>query len=440
MRVLLINRYFYPDHAPTGVLLSDLAFSLSRQGVQVTVIASRLRYDSGDQLTSSPETVNGVDIHRIWTSARGRSGLFGRGLDYGSFYLSGAWRLWRLARGDDIILAKTDPPLLSVMVAVIAKLRRAKAVNWLQDTFPEVAEALNVGGSAGRLAFRLMRPLRNWSLRAARMNVVVGEAMSAYLNKQGIAPDKIRVISNWADGTLIVPIAPAQNDTRKKWGLNDRFVVGYAGNLGRSHDVDTIIEAIALLHQRAIDSPADDIARRVTFVFVGGGAQHAKLQREVSQRQLTNVQIHPYQARQHLAEILGVADVHLVSLNPVLEGLIVPSKFYGIAAAGRPGLFIGASDGEIARLIDRCGCGLTVASGDDRALMDRILQLASDPELCAHMGARARAAFEKYWDKTRAVEQWAEVLKMTSRGCMWRPELTADVGSGRRSIGSETPD
>ena len=121
--------------------------------------------------------------------------------------------------------------------------------------------------------------------------------------------------------------------------------------------------------------------------------------------------LHPYQPRERLAETLGAADVHLVSLNPKLEGLIVPSKFYGIAAAGRPTLFIGAPDGEIARLVEEFECGFTVAPGDGKGLADRILQLAQDPQLCATLGARARAAFEKHWDKSHAVEKWEEVLK-----------------------------
>ena len=100
-----------------------------------------------------------------------------------------------------------------------------------------------------------------------------------------------------------------------------------------------------------------------------------------------------------------------MSLNPKLEGLIVPSKFYGIAAAGRPTLFIGAPDGEIARLVEEFGCGFTVAPGDGKGLADRILQLAQDPQLCATLGARARAAFEEHWDKSHAVEKWEEVLK-----------------------------
>jgi hypothetical protein len=151
MRVIFINRFFYPDHAPTGLLLSDVAFALSQAGAHVAVITSRLRYDQSDALPAAHETMEGVDVHRVWSSQASRLGLLGRSLDYGSFYLAGGWRLWRLARQADVIVAKTDPPLLSVIAAGIAKLRGLRAINWLQDVFPELVEALNVGGSPGRL-------------------------------------------------------------------------------------------------------------------------------------------------------------------------------------------------------------------------------------------------------------------------------------------------
>ena len=228
----------------------------------------------------------------------------------------------------------------------------------------------------GRLVFNLVRPLSHWSLRQAHTNVVVGKKMAEYLKQQGIAPDRIQVIANWADGSLIAPSMRAKNELRKGWAVDDAFVVAYAGNLGRAHDIATIIETMTLLHQRTSSSSADDVARRVMFLFIGGGAQRATLEQEVQKRRLTNVQFHPYQPQERLAETLGVADLHLISLNPKLEGLIVPSKFYGIAAAGRPTLFIGAADGEIAQLIDQDGCGFTVTPGDAKSLVDRILQLA----------------------------------------------------------------
>jgi glycosyltransferase involved in cell wall biosynthesis len=433
--VIFINRYFHPDLSATSEMLSDLAFALSELGMSVTIITSRLRYEDGKALYSPSEIIRGVQIHRVWTSQFGRFLLLGRSLDYLSFFSAAGWRLWRLARAGDVVVAKTDPPLLSVMAAAVAKLKSARLVNWLQDIFPEVAEALNFGGGPARAAFRLMRPLRNWSLRAADINVVVGEGMAERLRGLGIDGQNIRIIQNWSDGSLVLPIEPKTNGLRTRWIPKSHFAVGYAGNLGRAHDVATIIEAMTLLG-RAAKSQEDDLARRIMFVFVGGGALRAKLEREVLKRGITNVRLHPYQPRERLAETLGSADVHLVSLNPRLEGLIAPSKFYGIAAAGRPTLFIGAANGEIARLIEEFECGFTINPGDGKGLADRILQLAQDPQLCAALGARARTAFEKHWDKRRAVEKWDEVLKAvaTSRGPQTASGPSSDVlrGPGSR--------
>src|SRR6516164_2632258 len=133
MRFILVNRYFYPSQAPTGILLSDLAFALQERGLSVVVITSRLTYEHSEDLLPRHELIRGIEVYRARTSSRGRSGLLGRGLDYASFFLAAAWRLWRIARPDDVVVAKTDPPLLSVMAAPIVWLRGARLVNWLQD-------------------------------------------------------------------------------------------------------------------------------------------------------------------------------------------------------------------------------------------------------------------------------------------------------------------
>ena len=146
-------------------------------------------------------------------------------------------------------------------------------------------------------------------------------------------------------------------------------------------------------------------------MFVGGGTQRARLEREALMRGLSNFRLRPYQPRQRLGETLGVGDVHLVSLDPALEGVIVPSKFYDIAAAGRPTIFIGAEDGEIARPLEENGCGFTVATRDGEALTERILKLAGDRDLCASLGTRARIAFERQWDKEQALAKWETVLR-----------------------------
>lgn len=409
-RVIFINRYFYPDHSATSELLSDLAFGLSRRGFDVAVITSRLRYDDTENLLLPHETINGVEVYRVWSSRWGRHRLLGRVVDYASFYITAGSKLWRVARRSDIIVAKTDPPLVSVVAACIAWLRRAKLINWQQDIFPEVAEALELGGDVGRAGFALLRFPRNWSLRRASFNVVVGDRMAETVLQFGIAPESIRTLPNWADGKLITPVKASQNSLRAAWGLKDDFVVGYAGNLGRAHEIETVLGAMQALDQCSLASPQDQAAKSIQFLFIGGGALRGRLEEEAKKRKLTHVQFREYQPREQLASALCAADVHFVSLNPSLEGLIVPSKIYAIAAAGRPAIFIGDPSGEIAQILNKAGCGFTVTPHDITELKHRILELARSPELVDIMGARARAAFEQQWDKTIALHKWERLL------------------------------
>ncbi len=351
------------------------------------------------------EDVKGVQIHRVWTSRFGRANLLGRAVDYATFYFSATWKLWRLARRGDTIVAKTDPPMLSTVASIVCRLRGAKLVNWLQDVFPEVAQATGLGsGGLSRTLYRGLAEIRNRSLLSARRNVVIGDLMANRLAAEGIARSTMTTIPNWADGSLVFPIEHSDNRLRREWGLDDKFVVGYSGNLGRAHEFETFVDAIALTQARA--TPCD-----IVWVFIGGGALVEPMKRDVTSRGLTSVQFKPYQPRERLAESLSASDVHLVSLKPELEGLIVPSKFYAIAAAGRPTIFIGTKTGEIPNVLQHYDIGYTVPVGDAKALSDMVVSLALDRASCVSMGVRARRAFEENFDKPVAVNRWQDVLR-----------------------------
>ena len=227
--------------------------------------------------------------------------------------------------------------------------------------------------------------------------------MAATLTKNGIVPERTVIIPNWADGKAVFPIAPAANALRAEWGLQDSFVVGYSGNLGRAHDINTLLDAIGQLEARG-GAPA------IAWLFIGGGALIQEFSREVARRNLKSVQLRPYQPRERLAESLSVADVHIVSLRPELEGLIVPSKFYGVAACGRPTIFIGDKLGEISSILAKYGCGLQVNEGDSGALAQTCVRLAETPDECRGMGERARQAFVTEFDKPIAVKRWSKLL------------------------------
>jgi colanic acid biosynthesis glycosyl transferase WcaI len=418
--VVFINRYFYPDHSATSQMLSDIAFALARENRRVVVITSRQRYNVANACLLASETKDGVNIRRVPTSRFGRDNLAGRALDYLSFYVTAAWALMWIARRGDIVIAKTDPPMLSIAVAPICFLRGTKLVNWLQDLFPEVA--IEVGmtrGRVSRIGVSLLTQLRNATLRYADCNVVLGERMADRVSKLGVPSSAMRIIPNWADGSTLRPVAHGENSLRRAWDLGSKFVVCYSGNLGRAHEYATILQAIESLEARehVLIGAAPATCPQIVWLFVGAGAMFEEFAAEAKQRNLKSVLFRPYQPRERLAESLSVADVHLVSLKPELEGLIVPSKIYGIAAVGRATIFIGDEDGEIARLIAGNGSGLTIKPRRGQALADAIMELALDRARLTRMGANARRTFETHYDLRCALRSWSSLLD----GLMARP-------------------
>lgn len=374
-RLIFVNRYFHPDHSATSQLLTDLAAGLARRGWDVSVLTGRQSYEDPNVTFAASETFEGVRVRRLWSTRFGRRHLPGRAIDYLTFYVSVFVSVLRRARRGTIVVAETDPPLVSVPAAFAAAARGAGLVNWVHDLFPEIAEELGVLKRRGFLANRL-RNLRDFSLRHARTNVVLGERMEAIVRAHG---GHTTLRPNWSDGTAIRPVRPEENEQRRQLGFASEFVVGYSGNLGRAHDYQTIFDAMRILR--------DD--RSIRFVFTGAGASYEKLQAMCAREQLPNVLFRPYQPRTALAESLSMPDVHLVTLCSSIEGLIVPSKFYGIAAAGRPTIMIGDESGEIASLVRRYDCGIAVADGHGDLLARAIRGLAADRARAVGMGARA---------------------------------------------------
>ena len=394
MKIVFVNRFFYPDHSATSQLLTDLTVHLAQAGCEVMVLTSRQLSDNPRLIQPRRATHLGVAIVRIWSSQFGRQRLIGRALDYLTFYMSALWRLLTMVNRGDVIVAKTDPPMFSVIAALVSRLRGATLINWIQDLFPEVASALAVNGSAW--LEQPLRSLRNQSLLAAKRNVVIGEGMARKLAREGIPSDRICIIHNWADGSAIHPIEPEDNELRVEWQLHDKFVVGYSGNFGRAHEFDTILSAAEILRDK----------KQIVFLFIGDGAQMASMKQAVQTRHLDNVIFKPYQPREQLALSLSVPDLHVISLIPALEGLIVPSKFYGIAAAGRPMLFIGDTDGEMSLMIQHGQCGFSVERHHAHEVADVIVTLTQDVSTCRLLGNRARNLFDQEFEKSYALRHW----------------------------------
>lgn len=396
-RFLFVNRFYAPDHSATSQILTDLCRSLAADGEAVTVIASRTRYDDPAARLPAEEDLDGVRVVRVATTRFGRATVPGRLADYLSFYVTATIAMLRLVRRGDVLVAKTDPPLISVPAAMVARLRGARLVNWLQDLYPEVAAAMGMGWAGGAIG-KAAAALRDRSLRRAVLNVAVGELMAERLERRGIPSGRIAVVQNWSSDSDVVPVAAEANPLRLEWGYRESdFVVAYSGNLGRAHEAETLLDAAARLAAR------DDIR----FLFIGGGHGLAG----AKARGGANIAFRPYQPRERLAESLAVGDVHWLSLLEGFEGLIVPSKFFGIAAAGRPVIAVTHPRGEIARLVSANECGAVVPPGAGAGLASAIEAMADDRANCLAMGRRARLLIESHFSQAHAIDRFKRLLR-----------------------------
>jgi len=400
-RIIFLNRFFYPDQSATSQMLSDLAFDLAAHGYDVHVFTSRQRYDDPQAMLREFERVSGVAVHRVKTTRFGRAASLGRVFDYLSFYTAVRRAVLAWAEPGDVLVAKTDPPLLGVLGQRLATRRQLHLVNWLQDVYPEVAAKLGVPLVGGLLGRRLAR-WRDASLRTADTNVVIGERMAETVCARGIPAERVQIVPNWCDDEAIFPVLHEENPLRRDWQLDGKFVVAYSGNLGRSHEFETVLAAAESLRDES----------RLVFLFIGAGKQLRELVRRVNERGLDErFRFMPYQDRAVLRHSLGVADMHLVSLKPELEGLIVPSKFYGIAAAGRATIAITAMEGEIARLVRTYDCGVVVEPGQGAMLAEMLRNLMKDRDRVEAMGQRARALLDKHFARRRAFGRWRDIIE-----------------------------
>lgn len=400
---VFVNRFFYPDNSATAQLLSDLAFDLAAAGRDVTIVACQQLYNAPATKLAAFERIEGVAVHRVRTTRFGRGSIAGRAIDLASFYVAAFARLMTIVGRGDVVVAKTDPPLLSILAQAVARLRGAHVVNWLQDVYPEVAGALGVKAARGAPG-RVLTAWRDASLRSARMNVVLGERMAAHITAAGVSPEQIAIAPNWSDERAVEPLPHDANPLREAWGLQDKFVVGYSGNLGRAHEWRTMLAAAAALQ----DDP------RIRFLMIGAGHHTTALREAAEAAGVGNIIFQPYQPLSQLAASLSAADVHWLSLRPELEGLIVPSKLYGVLAAGRPVLAVTDPEGEAARIIRRHGCGLQVTPGDAAGFADAVRKLADDPARTRTLGEAARRAAEGPCSRQAALGRWRAILDAVS--------------------------
>ena len=398
MKVLFINQFYYPDVAATAQLLTDVAEDLAAAGAEVTVVTGRRSYSDGRSLGPAQETHHGVRIRRVQGPALRRNAVWDRYVSYAAFWMAAAARCAMLPR-QDVVVPLTTPPLLSCLGVLLKRLRGSRLLCWSMDVYPELGILLGAlrGGSA---TARLVGGLMAWSLQRADLVIALGEHMAKRLTLKGVRQDRIRVLPTWENSARIAPTARSANPFRAAHGLDGRFVVLYSGNLGAAHDFGTLLDAAETLAERP----------DILFLIAGGGPRLPWVQAEVERRRLANVRFVPYQPRHALRYSLPAGDVHLVTLRPDFEGLLVPSKFVGALASGRPLLYVGPRSGEVPDAVRAGACGVVVEPGDAAGLASAIVALQRDDARRDAMGARARQLFEQNYTREKVAAEFCQML------------------------------
>jgi colanic acid biosynthesis glycosyl transferase WcaI len=404
LRLTFFNRSYYPDYGATGQLLTELAEDLvARHGHAVTVVAG-VPLNSGASGLRPPrwyrpvqeEQHNGVRILRAFGTTADKRRFAGRVANYLSYVTTSMLAALWLGR-TDVVIALTDPPIIGLVAIAAARVRGARFVYLSQDIFPEVARLLEDFQST-RLENLLQRVGRFTAARADRI-IALGDTMKRRLvTTKGADPNRIRVIHNWADCEAIRPAAK-DNPFSRAQGLADRFVVMHSGNVGLSQGIDRLLDAADRLR---------DLSELV-IAIVGEGAQKQALMDDAARRNLANVRFFPYQPKAGLIDSFATADVFIVSLKRGLSGFIVPSKLYGILAAGRPFIAAVEDDCEAAEIARQFDCGVVVEPGSVDQMADAIRGLYMDRTRAAAMAARAREAGLTF-DRRRAVAAYDSVF------------------------------
>ncbi|MGI9258393.1 MAG: glycosyltransferase family 4 protein [Gammaproteobacteria bacterium] len=396
-RLVFIEQFYFPEGWGGAQLPRDVTTHLARNGFDVEVICGSDQYvpqeddavvdprDAGVSIARIPRILSG-DIQRL------------KLLRQLWFYLA-AIPLLLVRRSPALFISQTNPPLVVPIVALAALLHRRPYAIVAQDIYPEIVFAhgmIQPGSLTGRILKRLFR----WAYSRAALVISLGPTMSRRLVEKGVASERVQIVSNWATGAPDVVRGP-ENQLREAWGLEEKFVLLYSGNLGISHDIETPIRAVGEL--------LNDIPQ-IRLVFIGKGSRLAEAEQLVQSLGLDSaVQFRPFVRESQIPHSLGLADLALVTLRDGFEGLVVPSKSLGYLARAIPILYIGPSS-DIAELVRDAGAGICVANGDVEAVVASVRDAVDEAASLQAMGLSGARLYDKELNQLAGLGRYQQLI------------------------------
>ena len=383
MKILLVNQAFYPDVAATAQHLTDVAQRLVKEGHAVTVLTAARGYDDPRRKFPARETWNRIEIIRVSAPRFSKRSRGSRWLDVAGHMAAFAVHLLFLPRFD-VVVALTSPPLISVLAAVISKLRGSRTVHWIMDLNPD--EAVAAGWlRPGSVTTRVLERLLGYSLSTADVVVALDRFMKQRIVAKGVTEAKVVVLPPWSHDDVTFH-EEARRAFRRKHHLEGRFVVMYAGNHSPCHPLDTLLDTARQLRTEP----------HIVFCFVGGGSLVADIRGFVDAHQLDNVRQLPYQPRNGLGGMLSAADLHVITMGDGFVGIVHPCKIYNILRVGTPVLYIGPAASHVVDMEATMPAGLLriARHGDVRGVGEAIL--SADSSFRAHRARQPAPRDERH--------------------------------------------
>jgi len=404
MRILVIGINYAPERTSVGPFTTGLCEHLAAEGHKVTVITAFPYYPEWkvwDEFRGSlyrREMVNNVDVRRVIHYVPAKPSHFLQRMAYDlSFTITGF--LAALRTGPcDLIYCSCPPPTVALAAWVLGKMKRAPYVIKVTDLASDAA--LATGIMQDGVALRVARRLEAFLYRNALAVVCLCQGFVDRLSQLGIAPEKLHLIPDWADTERIRPMVRDNSFCKEYQIAPEKFIVLHTGNMGKKQRLTNVIEAAELSREMS----------SLMWVLVGQGEDRAALEREIELRHLSNIRVVPLQPANSLPQVYASADALLLNQVATMEDAVIPSKLLTYMAAGRPIVAAVNERSEVARQIERAGCGVVVPAENPQALVDAIGKLRYDSSLCRSFGENGRKYAEMHFTKSRVLGEYDQFI------------------------------
>lgn len=348
---------------------------------------------------------HGIRIRRVWATSFPKLNIIGRVINQITYAVSVFFYLL-FDRTKRPILVLTNPPFLAFFCALLRRLKIGNQYIYLIfDVYPDTAINLGVLKRNSFLSL-LWEWVNKISFKYATKIIVIGrcmkEVIESKMNRYRIEiNNKVQMIHVWSDDRSIQKGSKEKNPFVERWGLDGKFVILYSGNMGRFHDMETIMGVVKELSD----------FENIVFLFIGEGHKKKWMMEYAQKNNLSNCMFHSYVKREDLCDLLACAKIGLVSLMEGQEGLSVPSKTYGLMAAGVPVVAVVPSSSEIARVIEEEDCGIVVKPGDVEGLKNVILGLYNNKVALETMSNNAKSSIKNKYSLNSAAKLYYRIIQ-----------------------------